>query len=234
MNKYWLVLLIILCILVYSVTNIEFILSLTNPVCKYTSLIGNEPFYNNSILDTTKILQKNWKVFRDEGLSTYKSYTTIMGDQYFTDDLVDDESEWKKLYITWYSDIDPIARNKCPESCKIIESLPDVKIAMFSVISPGAYIKPHKGLYKGSLRYHLGLSTPNSDDCYIVVDNIKYSWKDGEGIIFDDTYTHWVKNDTDKHRIVLFCDIVRPMNLFGSSINSLIMNTFGKLTTRGN
>ena len=155
MNKYWLVLLIILCILVYSVTNIEFILSLTNPVCKYTSLIGNEPFYNNSILETTKILQKNWKVFRDEALSTYKSYTTIIGDQYFTDDFVDDESEWKKLYITWYSDIDPIARNKCPESCKIIEKSENIKKELTKKILTKAAVyekenkvknfKPYKG-----------------------------------------------------------------------------------------
>jgi beta-hydroxylase len=233
MKKCWLILLIILSILFYSIANIDNVLLLTNPVCKYTSLIGNEPFYNNSILETTQILQKHWKAFRDEALSTYKSYTTIKGDQYFND-IVDDENKWKKLYIRWHSDIDPIARKKCPESCKIIENLPGVKIAMFSVLSPGAYIKPHKGPYKGCLRYHLGLSTPNSDDCYIVVDNIKYSWKDGEGIIIDDTYTHWVKNDTDKTRIILFCDIVRPMNLVGSIMNTLIMNTFGKLTTRGN
>lgn len=233
MNRFWLISLIIFCILLYSVTTIESIVSVINPVCKYTSLIGNEPFYKNSLLETTRILQKNWKVFRDEALSTYKSYTTIKEDQFFND-ITDNETEWTKLYIKWHSDIDPIARKNCPKSCKLIDNLPDVKIAMFSVLSPGAYIKPHEGPYKGCLRYHLGLSTPNSEDCYIVVNNIKYSWKDGEGVIIDDTYTHWVKNDTDKTRIILFCDIVRPMNFIGSTMNNLIMNTFGKLTSRGN
>ncbi|HJW55535.1 MAG TPA: aspartyl/asparaginyl beta-hydroxylase domain-containing protein, partial [Burkholderiaceae bacterium] len=29
--------------------------------------------------------------------------------------------------------------------------------------------------------------------------------------IFDETYIHWAKNDTDCDRIILFCDIERPM-----------------------
>ena len=40
---------------------------------------------------------------------------------------------------------------------------------MFSVLAPGAKILPHDGVYKGCLRFHLGLSTPNSDDCFIII-----------------------------------------------------------------
>ena len=59
---------------------------------------------------------------------------------------------------------------------------------MFSLLEPGTKIYPPKlYIYKGLLRYHLGLITPNSDNCFISVNNIKYSWKDGDGIIFDDT-----------------------------------------------
>ena len=62
-----------------------------------------------------------------------------------------------KSSIKWHSDIDPVARELCPETCKIIEIFPDIKIAMFSVLAPGAKILPHKGVYKGCLRFHLGL-----------------------------------------------------------------------------
>ena len=109
-----------------------------------------------------------------------------------------------------------------------------IKIAMFSVLAPGAKILPHKGVYKGCLRFHLGLSTPNSDDCFIIINEEKYSWKDGEGILLDDTYEHEVHNNTEETRIILFCDIVRPLNFIGSSINNTIMNLFSFFTLRKN
>lgn len=134
-------------------------------------------------------------------------------------------------YVLW---INPKYEQLCPKSSAIIESLPDVKIAMFSVLKPGAKILPHRGLYKGCLRYHLGLVTPNSNDCFISVNNIKYSWRDGKGILLDDTFEHWVENNTDKVRIILFCDIIRPMGNFGMRLNTYIMDNFATYTTRGN
>lgn len=96
------------------------------------------------------------------------------------EELFKNKNEWKKLHFKWYSDsIDPIAKKLCPKSCKIIESVLGLKLAMFSVLAPGAKILPHSGHNKGCLRYHLGVVTPNSDDCFIVVKNKKYSWKDG-------------------------------------------------------
>lgn len=204
-----------------------------NPIVKYSSCIGNKPYYHYSTLKSAKILTENWKIFRDEALATYKSYSTIKGDHFFND-IVQNKKDWKKLYIKWHSDIDPIAKQKCPKSCKIIKSLPDVTVAMFSVLSPGTHILPHKGLYKGCLRFHLGLDTPNSEDCFIVVDNKRYVWKNGESVLFDDTYEHWVKNNTNKTRIILFCDIVRPMKSFGKNLNNLYMKKLGFLTSRNN
>ena len=53
--------------------------------------------------------------------------------------------------------------------------------------------------------------TPNSDDCYINVDGENYSWRDGEGVMFDETFIHAAYNNTDKDRIILFCDVERPL-----------------------
>jgi len=207
--------------------------SITNPIYRYTSLVGNEPFYKDSLLPESRILTKNWKIFRDEALASYKTYSSIKGDMFF-EDIVSTKEEWKKLYIKWHSDIDPVARKKCPKTCAIIEKLPNVKVAMFSVLAPGAKIHSHKGPYKGCIRYHLGLTTPNSSDCFISVDNKIYSWKDGEGILLDDTFEHWVANNTKQTRIILFADIVRPMSFIGKHINTFIMNNFASITSREN
>ena len=70
--------------------------------------------------------------------------------------------------------------------------------------------------YAGSLRYHLGLVTPNDDACYIDVDGERHSWRDGQGVVFDETYIHEAYNQTTQNRIILFCDVERPLKFAAS------------------
>jgi beta-hydroxylase len=81
----------------------------------------------------------------------------------------------------------------------------------------------------------LGLSTPNSDDCRIFVDGQVYAWRDGEDVMFDETYVHWVKNETEKTRVILFCDIERPLsNRFMTRINRSVSAWLGRATAPQN
>jgi beta-hydroxylase len=48
-------------------------------------------------------------------------------------------------------------------------------------------------------------------ECRILVDGIPYSWRDGEDLLFDETYVHYAENTTDQTRIILFCDVERPL-----------------------
>ena len=196
------------------------------------SLIGNKVMYPPDLLSESSYLISNFSTIRREA-ELYKHYKPIKGDLFFTD-IVESKKDWLKLYIKWFSDITIEARTFCPKTSALIESLPRVKTAMFSVLKPHTRIFPHRGPFKGCIRFHLGLTTPNSPDCYIVVDGNKYFWKDGEGILFDDTYVHYVVNDTDEERTILFCDIVRPCFGFGKQLNDFIINYIAPLTSRGN
>jgi beta-hydroxylase len=82
---------------------------------------------------------------------------------------------------------------------------------MFALLPPGSDLVLHRDPYAGSLRYHRGLSTPNSPDCKIVVDGIPAFWRDGEAILFDETYLHTAQNLTDRPRVILFCDVERKL-----------------------
>jgi beta-hydroxylase len=92
-----------------------------------------------------------------------------------------------------------------------LREVPSVKAAMFTELPPGGELRPHRDPYAGSLRLHLGLDTPNDDACFIDVDGQRYSWRDGEWTMFDETYIHWAQNGSSQNRIILFCDIERPM-----------------------
>ena len=101
-------------------------------------------------------------------------------------------------------------------------------MAMFTFLPAGAELGDHRDPYAGSLRYHLGLITPNSDDCAIFVDGEKYAWRDGECVLFDETFIHRAKNNTQQDRLIIMCDVIRPLryrwaNWFNHFISSTLM-----------
>ncbi|MNI62440.1 Aspartyl/Asparaginyl beta-hydroxylase [compost metagenome] len=129
----------------------------------------------------------------------------------------------------------PSAELLCPQTVALVSAIPNVKGAMFALLPGGSHLNPHRDPFAGSLRYHLGLSTPNSDACRIFVDGQAYAWRDGEDVMFDETYVHWVKNETDKTRVILFCDIERPLsNRLITGINRWISRLLGRATAPQN
>ena len=118
---------------------------------------------------------------------------------------------WKRFYLKWYDDAHPSARELCPRTTELLRAIPSVKAAMFAELPPGGELRRHRDPYAGSLRYHLGLVTPGDDRCYIEVDGERYSWRDGEAVMFDETFIHRAENATDSDRIILFCDVERPL-----------------------
>lgn len=106
---------------------------------------------------------------------------------------------------------------------------------MFTLLPKYSVLFEHRDPYAGSLRYHLGLITPNSDDCCIFVDGKCYVWKDGEDVLFDETFVHSAKNASDQDRIILFCDVKRPLtNGLARLFNQFISNTIMKAASSKN
>ena len=118
---------------------------------------------------------------------------------------------WKRFYLKWYGAPLPSATALCPRTVALVESIPTVHGAMFALIGPQSRVGEHRDPFAGSIRYHLGLMTPNRDECRIFVDGQPYSWRDGEDLVFDETYVHSFENLTDESRIILFCDVERPL-----------------------
>ena len=118
---------------------------------------------------------------------------------------------WRRFHLKWYDDFLPSAQAACPHTVALLRAIPTVRAALFAFLPVGGRLTEHRDPYAGSLRYHLGLITPNSDDCRIFVDGEPYSWRDGEDVVFDETYIHRAENRTDQDRLILFCDIERPL-----------------------
>ena len=158
-------------------------------------------------------LQAHWEEIRAEALSLNEagriSVATGYNDMGFNSFF---RSGWKRFYLKWYGEDLASARASCPRTVELLSKIPSVKGAMFASLPPEGKLVRHRDPYAGSLRYHLGLFTPNSPDCYIEVDGQRYFWKDGEAVMFDETFIHHAANTTDQQRVILFCDIERPLH----------------------
>ena len=95
-----------------------------------------------------------------------------------------------------------------PKTWNILKNIPNLTTISFSILEPNKFIPPHKGPYKGIMRYFLCVDIPDGE-CYLIVDGIRYNFKNGDDILWDDTYTHSVVNNTKGKRIILLCDIYR-------------------------
>lgn len=177
------------------------------------SAVKNKPYLDLQDFPQLNIIQENWQVIRDEALELNRVAEIKASDE--LDDLGFNSffrTGWKRFYLSWYNEPVASAARLCPKTTEILSQVPEIKGAMFAMLPPGARLVKHRDPYAGSLRYHLGLQTPNDDGCYIDVDGQRYSWRDGEAVMFDETYIHYAENTTEQNRIVLFLDVKRPVS----------------------
>jgi len=116
-----------------------------------------------------------------------------------------------------------------PKTAALLEAIPGIYMAFFSVLEPHQHIKAHWGYWKGFVRYHLGVIIPGDNEdnkCWIRINpdaqaaggdksqieqGEKYFWHNGQAVLFDDTFLHEAANESDQVRVVLFLDVARKM-----------------------
>ena len=188
------------------------------------SAVPAKPLLTDDEIPELKRLTASWEVMREEALKLYdEGYIRVAlnnNDIGFNSFF---KRGWKRFYLKWYDQPLASAQALCPRTVALLNEFPAVKGAMFAMLSPKSTLNPHRDPFAGSLRYHLGLVTANSDKCWISVDGQRYWWKDGEAVLFDETYIHSVENDTDVTRIILLADIERPLKFrFMQALNGWV------------
>jgi beta-hydroxylase len=114
---------------------------------------------------------------------------------------------------------------RCPETARLLDNVPGLQNAMYSILAPGYHIPPHRGPTKAIIRSHLGLKIPQKrKQCWIRVDNEILHWEEGKCIVFDDSFEHEVYNNTDEDRVVLFFDVIRPMRAPARVLSKLTLS----------
>lgn len=186
---------------------------------------ARRPVLEADYLPGIQVIRENWKTIRDEALALRAAGgldSTVESDSVGYYDLgfrTFFKRGWKKFYLKWYAAPHPSAQRLCPETIRLLEQVPGIRAALFSVLPAGSQLTQHADPLACCLRYHLGLETPNSSNCFITVDGVELAWRDGQDFVFDETYPHHAKNETDASRLILMCDVDRPMNPLGRFFN---------------
>lgn len=124
------------------------------------------------------------------------------------------DPSWTALYL--WRDGRPVEENaaRCPRTMAALQKVPMSHIGaktpsvLFSRLTPGAHIPPHRGMLNCRLIAHLPLIVP--EGCWLRVGNETRRWQQGKLLIFDDSIEHEARNDSAETRIVLLFDLWRP------------------------
>jgi beta-hydroxylase len=177
------------------------------------SAVPNRPILEEKSFPEMNVLRDNWQTIREEAVQLFAQGQIKAADKYndwgFNSFF---RTGWKRFYLKWYDEALPSALANCPKTVALLNAIPNIKGAMFTNLPPGGRLVQHRDPFAGSIRYHLGLQVPKSPgECRIFIDGDPHTWHDGEALLFDETYLHYAENTTSDDRLILFCDIERPL-----------------------
>jgi len=121
---------------------------------------------------------------------------------------------WSVFSFFSYGTINYENCSKCPTLSSLLLQIPSIKLAMLSCMDGPTHIKKHCGYFKNILRAHITLYLEHpeteSEKRFIRVGDEEYHWKEGDLVVFDDTYPHEVISSVPGKRLILFLDVERP------------------------
>ncbi|MDV3136640.1 aspartyl/asparaginyl beta-hydroxylase domain-containing protein [Mycobacterium sp. 29Ha] len=189
-----------------------------------SSTLGDHEFFDAKDFPWVGAVEADWRKVRAEldALMPYAASMPNFQDIQKDQKALSQDDGWKTFFFYAYGMKAAANCRRCPETTKLLKSMPGMKTAFFSILAPGKHLPPHHGLYKGVLRLHLGLLVPEpAEMCAIRVGSETRHWQEGRVMIFDDTFEHEAWNRTDGMRVVLFVDIMRPMRFPANALNAM-------------
>ncbi len=190
------------------------------------SLVPTDPILDSRLFPWIGAFEREWKTVRAElervlvHREALPKFYEVNRDQ----KRIAGDDNWKTFVFFGFQFRSEVNCRLCPETTRLLEQVPRLETAFFSILAPGAHIPRHRGVPKGLIRCHIPLIVPRkSQDCVMWVKDVPCSWQEGKALVFDDTYPHEVRNATDESRVVLLFDFERPMRPLGRVVHRSVM-----------
>jgi len=178
------------------------------------SLIPVTPIVAASDVPGIAVLQSEWQAIRDEALAVLAQRDAAPPLAEISPDhrRIARNAAWRSFFFRGHGYDVPANRALCPRTAALIDRVPGVVVAFFSIFEPGTELARHHGVSRAMLNVHLGLSVPGpSETCGIRIDGEDHGWREGEFLVFDETFNHEAWNRSDRPRVILFLQVMRPM-----------------------
>lgn len=151
-----------------------------------------------------------------------------LGDISFDHGRIAADRRWRAFFLKGYGYRLKANAARAPITAALIEKVPGLVTANFSVMEAGGHIPRHYGMTKGMLTYHLALKAPReAEKCRMHIEEGEtlhvMHWRDGESFLFDDMFNHEVWNESDEDRFILLIQIKRPCRFVGNLIQNLFL-----------
>lgn len=167
-------------------------------------------FYENHNFEWVSTIEENTAVIARE-IEKYLNENEAKIKPYFNSALVTQKKRWKISTFFVWTWLVPANMKKCPETVKLLYTIPGIISASISILEANVAIKPHRGDTNAIIRCHLPLKVPAPlPDCGFKVKYDERSWEVGKLLLFNDSARHEAWNHTEDRRYVLLFDVIRP------------------------
>lgn len=163
------------------------------------------PWHDTSEFAWTRHLEQSWQDIRAEVEAVMKDSALLSSYTYLN------QEGWDALRFVDRYRVNEENCRRCPKTAAVLKTIPHYPMfrdAMFSVLSPGTHLPPHRDGSNVYLTCHLGLSIPSGSG--IRAAGQTHTWEEGKCIIFDSSYEHEAWNNGDQPRVVLLIDFLHP------------------------
>ena len=188
---------------------------------------AHKTFFDPSEFPWIAPIEAEWRKIRAELDRVMDDVTRLPGFEELSSSQshITSDKRWKTYFFRTFSSWAEENCAACPETTRLLKTIPGLQTAFFSIFEAGKHLPEHCGVYKGVLRYHLGLIVPEpASECAIRVGNETRHWAEGQSLVFDDSHPHEAWNHTDRPRVVLFLDFERPLPLPIALVNRLAIS----------
>lgn len=173
-------------------------------------------------------LEERWEDIRDEAVRIRAEDIPSLGDISFDHGRIAADRRWGAFFLKGYLYTMEGNARRAPITSQLLDKVPGLVTANFSVLEAGGHIPRHWGMTKGMLTYHLALKSPaERDKCRMAPEESEtthiLNWQHGESFVFDDMFNHEVWNETDEDRYILLIQIKRACRWRDNLIQNLFL-----------
>lgn len=169
--------------------------------------LRHTPFHDRGTCTGASELERAFDTVRDEALG-------LRGEDCVVYTPPSTTAKWS-VYLFYHMGVDvELLASRCPRTFALVKSLPRLCAdypwgdVLFSMHSAKSHLRAHCSVVNLTLRCHVGIIIP--PDCEMRVGTETRTWKEGEGLLFEDSFEHEVWNRSDSDRLILIVDFWHP------------------------